>query len=131
MSKWITAIAAVALLAGAGCKKKHYSSNCSRSLSLVAPWDTMKLPLGDNSRVCSVNDLKADIEHLDGDRAAWEHSYDTAMVAQGFTKERCSSTSCSYLRPTGEKMSVQINQVANGKKAKTIVHLTRTPPKTQ
>ena len=129
MTKWITVVASVALLASAGCKKKHYSASCSRSVSLVAPWDAMKLPLNDNSRVCSVNDLKADIEHLDGDRAGWESSYDAAMIAQGFAKERCSSTSCSYVKPDGEKISVRVNQVANGKKAKTHVGLTRTPGK--
>jgi hypothetical protein len=33
------------------------------------------------------------------------------------------------LHPRGEKVSVQINQVAVGKKAKTIVHLNRAPAK--
>ena len=110
----------------AGCKKTHYSSDCTRAVALAPPWNTMKLPLNDNSRVCSSNDLKTDVEHLDGDRAGWESRYDQAMTALGYTKERCSSTSCSYTK-AGEKVSVQVNQVAAGKKAKTIVHLNRTP----
>src|SRR5262245_56360671 len=89
---------ALSLAAGAaGCKKTHYSADCSRAVSLAAPWDTMKLPLGDNTRVCSSNDLKTDIEALDGDRAAWETRYEQVMTAGGYTKDRCSSTSCSYL----------------------------------
>ena len=119
-------VAVVAVFTTAGCSKKHYSANCSRGVALVPPWDAMKLPVNDNTRVCSANDLKVDLEHLDGDRAGWEHAYEAMMTAQGFTKDRCSSTSCNYSK-AGEKVSVQINQVANGKKAKTIVHLSRTP----
>jgi len=108
------------------CHKTHYSSDCTRAVPLAQPWDTMKLPLDGNSRVCSSNDLKTDVEHLDGDRAGWEGRYDQAMTALGYAKERCSSTSCSYTK-AGERVSVQVNQVAAGKKAKTIVHLNRTP----
>jgi hypothetical protein len=116
----------LALVLVLGCHKTHYSSDCTRAVALSPPWDTMKLPLDDNSRVCSSNDLKTDVEHLDGDRAGWEGRYDQAMTALGYTKERCSSTSCSYTK-AGERVSVQVNQVAAGKKAKTIVHLNRTP----
>jgi hypothetical protein len=124
-----TPLVVVALLLVVGCKKNHYSSNCERAAELAAPWNTMKLPTGEgDGRVCSSNDLKTDIEHLSGDEAAWEASYEAAVVAQGYAKERCSTLSCTYLK-TGEKLTIHANQVASGKRRKTIVHLTRQPAK--
>jgi len=75
--------------------------------------------------VCSANDLKVDLEYLTGDKAEWEQKYDEVMTAKGYTKDRCSAYSCSYSK-AGEQVSVQINQLAAGKRAMTIVHLTRT-----
>lgn len=119
----------IALLALGACKKKHYSSNCSRAVDLVAPWNAMKLPTGEgDGRVCSSSDMKTDVEHLSGDETAWEKKYEDAVVAQGFAKERCSSLSCTYVK-AGEKLSIHANQVAVGKRNKTIVHLTRQPAK--
>jgi hypothetical protein len=112
-----------------GCKKKHYSSNCSKAVDLVAPWNAMKLPTGEgDGRVCMSNDVKTDIEHLSGDEAAWEAKYEAAVVAQGYTKERCSNLSCTFNK-AGEKLTVHANQVATGKRNKTIVHLSRQPSK--
>jgi hypothetical protein len=123
----VVALAVIAL--GAGCKKKHYSADCGRAVDLAAPWNTMKLPTGEgDGRVCSSNDLKTDVEHLSGDEAAWEAKYDAAVVAFGYVKERCSSLSCTYNKD-GEKLTVHANQVAGGKRNKTIVHLTRQPAK--
>jgi hypothetical protein len=130
MSRLCVSFIAMACLAlVAGCKKKHYSSNCSRAVDLVAPWSALALPTGDgDGRVCSSNDLKTDVEHLRGDRPEWEKKYEAALVAQGYAKDRCSSLSCDYLKD-GEKITVHANQVATGKRAKTIVHLTRKPPR--
>ena len=116
-----------ALLAtSTGCKKKnHFSADCSRAVDLVAPWTDLGIPLGDDIRVCAANDMKVDLEYLVGDKPEWEHAYEQALVAKGYAKERCSSTSCTYTK-ANERISVQVNQVAAGKKAKTIVHLNRT-----
>ena len=128
MSRLSLSLALVCVLAVTGCKK-HYSSNCSRAVDLVAPWSALALPTGDgNGRVCSSTDRKTDIEHLSGTETEWEKRYEDALLAQGYTKDRCSSLACDYLKP-GEKINVHANQVATGRKAKTIVHLTRTPPK--
>jgi hypothetical protein len=78
--------------------------------------------------VCSSTDLKTDVEHLSGDEAGWESKYEAALVAQGYAKERCNNLSCDYVK-SGEKINVHANQVATGKKAKTIIHLTRRPAK--
>jgi len=123
----VLVIAAVSL--ATGCKKKHYSPNCSKAVDLVAPWNAMKLPTGEgDGRVCMSNDLKTDVEHLSGDEASWEAKYEAAVVAQGYTKERCSNLSCTYLK-AGEKLTVHANQVATGKRNKTIMHLSRQPSK--
>lgn len=117
----------IALCCFTACKKKHYSSNCSRAVDLAAPWNTMALPVGDgDGRVCSSNNLATDIEHLSGDEARWEKAYEDAVLAQGFTKQRCSSLACTYAKP-GENVTIHANQVATGKRNKTIVHLTRKP----
>ena len=122
-------VCAAAALSTAGCKKKsHYSSNCSSSVALAAPWNAMKLPTGEAYRVCRSNDLNTQFEYLEGDGAGWSTQFDTALVGLGFAKERCSGSSCTYLK-AGEKVNVRVNQVATGKKAKTIVELTRTPAK--
>jgi hypothetical protein len=126
MSRLLLSLLAVSLFALTGCKK-HYSSNCSRGVDLVAPWSALTLPTGDG-RVCSSTDRKTDIEHLSGTEAEWEKRYEDALLAQGYTKDRCSSLACDYLK-AGEKVNVHANQVATGRKAKTIVHLTRTPPR--
>ena len=108
-----------------GCKNKtHFSSDCSRAVDLVAPWSELGIPLGDNIRVCSANDLKVDLEYLVGDKPTWEQEYEKTLLGKGYTKDRCSSTSCTYVKAT-ERITVQVNQVAAGKKAKTIVHLNR------
>jgi hypothetical protein len=117
----------IAALSLAGCKKNHYSSNCSKAVDLAAPWSTMKLPTGEgDGRVCSSNDLKTDIEHLSGDEAAWEKKYEDAILALGYTKERCSNLACTFVK-AGEKLTIHANQVASGKRNKTIMHLTRQP----
>jgi hypothetical protein len=129
MPKTTHVVIAFALLLAVGCKKKNYSSNCSRAVDLAAPWNGMKLPTGEgDGRVCSSNDLSTDIEHLSGDEVAWEGKYEAAVVALGYAKERCSSLSCTYLKD-GEKLTIHANQVASGKRNKTIVHLTRQPAK--
>jgi len=128
MSRLFVSLLAVSVLALAGCKK-HYSSNCSRAVDLVAPWSALALPTGDgDGRVCSSTDRKTDVEHLSGDEAEWEKRYEGALVAQGYAKDRCTTLACDYLK-AGEKITVHANQVASGRKAKTIVHLTRTPAK--
>ena len=118
-----------ALSLGTACKKNHYSANCGRAVDLVAPWSTMALPTAEgDGRVCSSNDLKTDVEHLSGDEAAWEQKYEAAVVAQGYTKERCSNLACTFTKGD-EKLTVHANQVAGGKRNKTIIHLTRQPAK--
>ena len=127
MPKTLRLVLVIAALSVAGCKKKQYSPNCSKAVDLVAPWNGMKLPSGEgDGRVCMSNDLKTDIEHLSGDEASWEQKYEAAVVAQGYTKEWCSNLSCTYVKAT-EKLTVHANQVATGKRNKTIVHLTRQP----
>jgi hypothetical protein len=117
----------VALSLTTGCKKKHYSASCSKAYDLVAPWNAMKLPTAEgDGRVCSSTDLKTDIEHLSGDETSWEQKYEAAVIAQGYTKDRCSNLSCTYVK-AGEKLTVHANQVATGKRNKTIVHLSRQP----
>jgi hypothetical protein len=130
MSRLCVSFLAIACLAfTAGCTKKHYSANCGRAVDLVAPWNALALPTGDgDGRVCSSSDLKTDVEHLRGDEAEWEKKYKDAVIAQGYAKDRCSSLSCDYAK-NGEKITVHANQVASGKRAKTIVHLTRKPPR--
>jgi hypothetical protein len=123
MQKLITLCAGLAL--AAGCKKTHYSPNCSRDVDLVAPWTELGIPLGDDIRVCAANDLKVDLEYLVGDKATWEAKYEETLVGKGYAKERCSSLACTFTKGS-EHISVQVNQVAAGTKAKTIVHLTRT-----
>ena len=88
----------------------------------------MKLPTADASRVCRSNDLNTQFEYLEGDGAGWSTRFDTVLVGLGYAKERCSGSSCTYTK-AGEKLNVRVNQVATGKKAKTIVELTRTPAK--
>jgi hypothetical protein len=128
MSRLCVSFLAVLCLAfAAGCKKKHYSASCSRAVDLVAPWNALALPAGDgDGRVCSSSELKTDLEHLRGDEAEWEKKYEDALLAQGYAKDRCSNLACDYLK-NGEKINVHANQVASGKRAKTIVHLTRKP----
>lgn len=126
--KHILLVILVATLA-AGCKKKHYSSNCGKAVDLVAPWSTFALPTGEgHGRVCSSTDLKTEIEHLSGSEADWVTKYEAALVAQGYTKDKCSSLSCSYVK-AGDKIKLRANQVATGKRAKTHVHLERTAAK--
>ena len=125
-SRLLVLIAAVSL-ATVACKKKHYSSSCSKAVELAAPWNTMKLPTGEgDGRVCMSNDLKTDVEHLSGDEASWEQKYEAAVVAQGYAKDRCTSLSCTYIK-AGDKLNIHANQVATGKRNKTIVHLSRQP----
>lgn len=125
----VSLLIAACLVPAAGCRRTHYSASCSRAVSLVAPWSALALPTDDgDGRVCSSSDLKTDIEHLRGDQAEWEKRYADALIAQGYTKERCTSLTCDYVK-SGEKINVHANQVASGKKAKTIIHLTRTPAK--
>ena len=129
MSNSSRLVLVIALVLVAGCKKNHYSSNCGKAVDLVAPWNAMQLPTGEgDARVCSSNDLKTDVEHLTGDEAAWEKRYEDAVVAQGFTKERCTGLSCTFVK-AGEKLTIHANQVASGKRNKTIVHLSRQPSK--
>ena len=78
--------------------------------------------------MCSSNEHKTDVEHLRGEEADWENKYEAALIAQGYTKDRCTSLACDYVK-SGDRITVHANQVASGKRAKTIVHLTRTPAK--
>jgi hypothetical protein len=122
-------LAVVCLALVAGCKKKHYSVSCSKAVDLVAPWSALGLPTGDgDSRVCLSTDVKTDIEHLSGDEAGWEKNYEDALIAQGYAKDRCTNLACDYVK-SGEKINVHANQVASGKRAKTILHLLRKPAK--
>ena len=126
--KYLVLAILVATLA-TGCKKKHYSSSCGKAVDLAAPWSTFALPTGEgDGRVCSSTDLKTEIEHLSGSEADWVSKYEAALVAQGYTKDKCSSLSCSYVK-AGDKIKVRANQVASGKKAKTHVHLERSVAK--
>ena len=133
MTKHILLAFALASVFATGCKKKtHFSSDCSRAVDLVSPWTQLGIPLGDDIRVCSANDLKVELEYLTGDKAGWERKYEEIMTAKGYVKESCSSVSCKYAQggnAKGEKISVYVNQVASGKKAKTHINLTRTPAK--
>jgi hypothetical protein len=132
MTKHLVLALALASIFATGCKKKtHYSSDCSRAVDLVPPWTELGLPLGDDIRVCSANDLKVELEYLTGDKPGWEKKYEEIMTAKGYVKESCSSVSCKYSRggAKGEKINVYVNQVATGKRAKTHINLTRTPAK--
>lgn len=122
-------LAVVCIVVAAGCRRTHYSSSCSRAVDLAAPWSGLALPTGEgDGRVCSSSELKTDVEHLRGDEADWENKYEAALIAQGYTKDRCTSLACDYVKG-GDRITVHANQVASGKRAKTIVHLTLTPTK--
>lgn len=98
--------AAAALAAGAGCKsKKGYSADCKRGVSLTAPWSELALPTGDG-RVCSSDAKQAKVQYLTKHEADWEAAYDQALVAAGFTKDKCTDLSCTYKRGD-EKVTVQ------------------------
>jgi hypothetical protein len=90
-----------------GCKaKKKYSPSCQRSTTLTAPWDGYALPTS-GGRVCSSDQARAEMQYLSGDRASWEKSYETALVAAGFAKDRCTNQSCTFKRGD-EKATVQV-----------------------
>lgn len=123
---WVsfTIIACVAF--ASGCKK--HSSSC-KPADLAASWTPLALPTGEgDGRVCSSTDAKTDVEHLSGNEADWEKKYEAALLAQGYTKDRCTNLSCSYLKDT-DKINVHANEVGKGKTRKTIVHLTRSDAK--
>jgi len=104
----MVAVVAVSALAG-GCKKKQsYSPSCQRAVSLASPWDGYQLPV-DGGRVCSSDTSRTELQFLSGDRPGYEAKFETALVAAGFTKDRCTSQSCAFARD-GEKAVVQVIQ---------------------
>lgn len=110
MHRTATAAAlALALGLAAGCKKKPtWSPGCKKPAQLTAPWTELALPIGDG-RVCESDDRRAELQYLDGDRPSWEQRYEETMLAAGFTKDRCSDASCTYVKD-GFKATVQVIQ---------------------
>jgi hypothetical protein len=103
----VTTALALAALTATGCKaKKKYSPSCQRSTSLTAPWDGYGLPTS-GGRVCASDQARAELQYLSGDRTSWEKSYETALLAAGFAKDRCTSQSCTFKRGE-EKATVQV-----------------------
>lgn len=108
MKQIIAAAVLVALaLSTVGCKeKKRYSPSCQRAVTLSSPWDGYGLPT-DGGRVCSSETARAELQYLSGDRPGWEKKFESALLASGFTKDKCSSQSCNYLRGA-ERAVVQV-----------------------
>jgi hypothetical protein len=105
----ICVVAAVAALAATGCKKKQrYSPSCQRSVSLATPWDGYKLPV-DGGRVCASDDKRTEVQFLTGDRPGYETKFADALVAAGFTKDKCTSQSCAFEKGA-ERAVVQVIQ---------------------
>jgi hypothetical protein len=102
-------VAAVVLLATAGCKKKErYPIDCKEAAALTSPWKDLALPT-ESGRVCQSSEREARISYLDGDRPDWEKRYEEALVAQGFTRDRCSDLACTF-KKGDEKAVVQVFQ---------------------
>jgi hypothetical protein len=111
MKPTLVSILALAALAAAavGCKKKErYSPGCQRAVSLASPWDGYKLPV-EGGRVCASDASRTELQFLSGDRPGYETKFETALVAAGFTKDKCTSQSCAFER-ADERAVVQVIQ---------------------
>jgi hypothetical protein len=108
MKRTVLCVVAIASLA-AGCKKKQrYSPSCQRAVSLASPWDGYKLPV-DGGRVCASDDKRSELQFLTGDRPGYETKFADALVAAGFTKDKCTSQSCTFEKGA-ERAVVQVIQ---------------------
>jgi len=109
MKKMLVTVLALAALTAAGCKKKQrYSPSCQRAVSLASPWDGYQLPV-DGGRVCASDSSRSELQFLTGDRPGYESKFENALVAAGFTKDKCTSQSCAFARD-GERAVVQVIQ---------------------
>lgn len=108
-------IARVALLAstlsllwGSGCRRTQYGVGCEEAVELGAPWAEMELPIdAAETRVCasSHDELKLR-SHTWTTAEDATPAFETALVAAGYAKARCSGATCYYERD-GTRVSVQ------------------------
>ena len=86
---------AVALLA---CGKKDtYSPSCKSSVPLTSPWSGMALPVEDG-RVCSSSGNRTEVQFTSGTAEDRMNSFESRVMASGFSKQSCEATRCVYTR---------------------------------
>lgn len=101
----VSSFAAVAVV---GCGRTQYGVGCEKAVELGSPWLEMKLPIDESqTRVCdaTADGLKLR-SHVWSRAEEAAPAFEAALVAVGYTKDRCSGATC-YYQNDGERVSVQ------------------------
>jgi hypothetical protein len=100
-------VVAIVLVAIFGLRKgKKYAPSCPRNVPLVSPWAELNLPVS-GGRVCESTSQRTQVQYLHKHKSDWEAAYDQALIAAGFTKDRCLDMSCTYKRGA-DKATLQV-----------------------
>jgi hypothetical protein len=99
---------AVAALALPGCKK--HSPACQKAVEITSPWTEMALPAGDG-RVCEASSEQLKLEFHGKDKDKWATAIEQALVAVGWTKDKCPSY-CIFTKDKS-RMQVIVGDIAD------------------
>lgn len=113
----------VALAAASGCRRTNFGAGCEKAAELGAPWKDLGLPIDeDKARVCSSSAQELKLRSAQWGSAGEAHpAFEQALVAAGYTKDRCTGPAC-YYEKAGERVSVHpIDFGVKGKKLVTVV----------
>ena len=89
----------------------RFSPTCKYSHVLTSPWRALELPIA-GGRVCNSTSSRAEVQYVTKHKSHYETSYDEALTAAGYVKDRCSDLSCTY-KNGSDKVTVQVIETRN------------------
>lgn len=114
----------ISLVTVSGCRRTYFGAGCEKVAELGAPWKDLGLPIDeDKTRVCSSTVEELKLRSAQWGTAGEAHpAFEQALLAAGYTKDRCTGPACYYDDKAGATVSVHpIDFKVKGKTLITVV----------